>query len=145
MARLFKFSLAGLLLVFSLPFIASAENMDDYMVKIYGGLADIVERNINSPERCVIETEGFIKKNQALIDKMHQTIKQNIQRAQSREYSEEEVQAMQQGYQGMAASKGSQQMNRFVQAIQNFSANNPDFEEKLGDAMVQLQSQGMGF
>ena len=61
--------LAGFLIICLLSCDGLAEDAKTFMEGFYDELADIIERNMNNPEKCVTEAERFYDRNQ---DKLSQ-------------------------------------------------------------------------
>ena len=49
------------LIIFALSCASRAEDIDTIMDKFYDGLADIIERNMDSPDRCVREINDYYR------------------------------------------------------------------------------------
>ena len=135
MPKFLAYFIVGLLCVFSLTSFADAQDPQILMATIYGGLADIIEANINNPSQCIVEIERFCQKHKADIDRLS-AVSQSRQIMQ-RDYSPEDVSTkrLEQELEAMAQSTGFQETNRFMRAVQNFSMQNPDYEEDFGDAI----------
>ncbi len=129
--------IVGLFCVFSLAAFADAQDAESLMVTIYGGLADIIEANMNNPGQCSAAVESFCRKHKAEIDKLNVISQGKRQQAMQQDYSQEgmDTEKMQQAFEAMAQSRGFREVNRFTQAVQNFSMQNPDYGEELGDAI----------
>ena len=136
MAKFLKCFILGLFCVFSLTSFADAQDPQTLMVTIYGGLADIIEANMNNPGQCIAEIESFCQRHRADIDKLT-AISQSRQLKPPQDYSPEEVSTkrLEQTLEAMAQSTGFQETNRFMQAVQDFSMQNLDYAEELGDAI----------
>ena len=135
MSKFLMCFIAGLFCVFSLTSFADAQDPQNLTSTIYGGLADIIEANIDNPGQCITEVENFCQKHKADIDRL--TAISQARQVTQWDYSPEDVttKRMEQTLETMAQSTGFQEINRFVQAVQNFSAQNPDYGEKLGDTI----------
>ena len=137
MSKFLTCFIVGFFCVFSLASFADAQDPQTLMATIYGGLADIIEANINNPSQCIAAVESFCQKYKADINALSAISQARGQQALQRDYSQEDMdmEKMQQAFEAMAQSRDFQELNRFTQALQNFSMQNPDHGEELGDAI----------
>jgi methyl-accepting chemotaxis protein len=143
MARLLTAVSVIVLCALTLLSIADAQNPEELMITIYGGLTNIIEKNMNSPQRCIAEVEHFIKKHKGDIEKLVKVTEQNRQRAMQQDYTytRPDMKKMQESFEAMAQSRGFQEMSRFMQAVQNFSMKNSEFGQSLGEAIGKMSPQ----
>ena len=73
----------ALIFVFTISNITFSEDMIKSMDKFYGGLADIVERNMDRPHKCVEEVLQYYKSNSKLVDKIRGLTEKNMLAAMS--------------------------------------------------------------
>ncbi|MBN3038080.1 MAG: hypothetical protein JW869_01525 [Candidatus Omnitrophica bacterium] len=143
MAKFLACALIAAACVFSQVPTASAQDPQALMVEIYGGMADIIESNMNDPDRCISEIRAFGAKHRSAIDRITEVSQGNREQAMQEEYSYEDVDMgeIQDAMEEMAKSKGFQEMNRFMEATQNFSMQNGDYAEELGSAIEEVFPQ----
>jgi hypothetical protein len=67
--------------IFMLTSISQAEDIDAIMDSFYNGLADIIERNMDNPDRCLEEVDYYYKENQEIVDKVSKTLKRYMAEA----------------------------------------------------------------
>jgi len=136
MKQFFKCAMGAGVVLFMLISGACAQEQDP-MTIFYGGLADIIQENMNSPQRCVSEAKSFIDAN---IGPLQNAMQRGIQMSQSRgaeQMDESQFQAsLEQMGQSMSQS-GMQAMNRYMAAITAFGDKYPDYAEQI---MIKLSS-----
>ncbi len=72
------------LVLISFAFFAStapAENLAALTDKFYGGISDIMEKNMNNPDKCVREIDKYYDDNNATILKIRKLTEENIKKA----------------------------------------------------------------
>ena len=131
-------------LLFSICFILFLSSVGVYagdpMYDFYGGLADIIEENMGSPDKCVSEAESFIKEN---IKPLLEATKRGRSMAQSGMYedlSEEEVRRkLEEMGTHMSQSGSMEAIERFTKAFSDFSMKYPRHGEKISDILSEYQ------
>jgi hypothetical protein len=136
----------GFLIIALLYSKGYSEDVKTFMEGFYDELADIIERNMNSPEQCVAEVERCYENNK---EKLSQFMEEAKRSAASQGISieqkaslmtEEEIKEIMQNVQ---TSKLFQIMFRFNQVLENFSRIYPQHAlkiiEKIG-GMFELGS-----
>ncbi|MGR3310395.1 MAG: hypothetical protein ACUZ77_06425 [Candidatus Brocadiales bacterium] len=71
MKKILKIFIFLYLIISILSCVSQAENINEIMDKFYSDLADIIERNMDNPDRCASETDNYYKENQATVEKIH--------------------------------------------------------------------------
>lgn len=146
MKQFFKRLMGASVILFIIISGVYAQSQDPITI-FYGGLADIIQENMNSPQRCVSQAESFIDAN---IAPLLRAMRQGMQTSQGRDYEQmDESQsraALEQMGQSMSKSGGMQAMNRYVEAITDFGDKHPDYAKQI---MIKLnnhsQDQFQGF
>ncbi len=131
-------------LLFSMYFILFLSSVGVYagdpMYDFYSGLADIIERNMGSPDRCVSEAESFIRKN---IRPLLEATERGKRMAQSGMYDnmteEEARRKLEEMGNHMSQSGSMEAINRFTNALGNFSMKHPQHGEKISDILSEYQ------
>ncbi len=133
----FLFSICFILFLLSVDVYA-----EDPMYDFYSGLADIIERNMDSPDKCVAEAESFIREN---IKPLLEATERGRRMAQSGMYedlSEEEVRGkLEEMGDHMSQSGSMKAINRFMNALDNFSTEYPQHGENISDILSGYQPQ----
>lgn len=140
MERFLKFFLAGFLMILLFSYVAYAEDVDP-MYDFYNGLSDIIERNMNSPDICVTQSETFIRKN---IGSLIEVADKARQMAQMRPTTEKEAQRMAELGKYMPQAKGMEAMNRFIQVFGTFAMKHPEHAEKINEILGEYEPQFEG-
>ncbi|MDB4349560.1 hypothetical protein OAA99_01240 [Omnitrophica bacterium] len=147
MSKFFRIFIAATIAVFSFSSAAYAGSKNP-MLDFYNGLADIIERNMNSPDACVVQSKRFIDEN---IGSLLESAKRGRQMAPqvsegASQVSEEEARAAMEKMQNnpdiareMQASMDA--LNRFMGAIGNFTAKYPEDAEMINDHMASFEAQ----
>lgn len=71
------------LIIFALSCVSRAEDVDTIMDKFYDGLADIIERNMDSPDQCVREINDYYRDNQATVEKIRKMMEKGMAQARA--------------------------------------------------------------
>jgi len=111
----------------------------------YDGLADVVERNMDSPEQCVKEVEDYYTENKQTVEKVQQMVKEGITKTMSavKDYEtidEEQINkdlekgAMQSS---MVQPEPSKEVERYTKALNAFTKKYP--QEGLKISMKAMQ------
>ncbi|MBN3038079.1 MAG: hypothetical protein JW869_01520 [Candidatus Omnitrophica bacterium] len=126
MTKSLIFFLAGLTCMFSLVPTTCAQDQGEMMVTIYGGLADIIESNMNDPNMCITQVKQFGQRHKAEIEKLS-AILQGAQESDAQAEFDTESQ-----------SQGLQAMMDCTMAMQNFSIQNRDHARELAETMETI-------
>ena len=127
--------------------VTSVHASDDPMYDFYGGLSNIIKKNMNNPDTCVSQSEVFIRKN---IGRLQERVQQGRRMAQQnrKKYenmSEAEMKKMMdqagQAMEAASQTKGFQAMMDFQNVFQQFAMKHPDHAKKIGDVLNQYQPQ----
>jgi DNA repair ATPase RecN len=123
-------------LVFTCVYAADENIMYDF----YNGLANIIEQNMNNPDNCVTQAENHIRANIAKLKEVVQKAKQMARTMPQAQMSQAELeQKMQALSTDPMANKMMDTMQRFSQALYNFSEKYPDHAEKIGDVFDEFE------
>lgn len=102
MRNILRFVFSLCLIIFLFAAISHAEEANEIatlMNKFYNGLADIIERNMDSPDACVAEVESYYENNKEAVDKIRSLMEKALAQAmamakeleaKSAEYSKKE-------------------------------------------------------
>lgn len=119
---------AGLMILCLLSCNVLAEDAKTFMEGFYAELADIIERNMNDPDKCVTEVKRFYEDNQSKLSQFMEEAKiiaasegTSIEE-QARSMTKEEVEEM---MQQTGTNRLFQIMSRFNQVMALFSRNYP--------------------
>ena len=124
----------GFLIIAILYSEGLTEDAKTFMERFYDDLADIIERNMNSPEQCVAEVERCYENNKGeLCQFMEEAKKSAASQGVSIEQkaslmTEEEIEEVMLSAQ---TSKLFQIMSRFNQVLENFSRTYPQHALKI--------------
>ena len=123
-----------ILILAQVPLCAQGVNP---MYDFYNGLAEVIEGNMGSPDRCVAEAGRYIEENLAPLMKAEERGR-NMASSKSAEVSEEDARkALEDPEVIKAMSRGMEAMNRFMKAMQEFTMKYPmhagQIEELLSD------------
>ena len=132
---------------FSLFFLLNSVHSQDRdpMYNFYGGLADIIENNMDNPDGCVAQADRFIRNNIEPLKKAAERGRRMVEDRRHEEITEAEAQKMmQQGANILAKSKGFQAMNRFMELLNSFAMQHPEHAEKILDVMSEYNSEFEG-
>jgi len=72
MKKVYKIFILLFLMVFILSAVSFAEDLKVLTDKFYAGVADIVERNMNNPDRCLREVYKYYENHQELINQIRE-------------------------------------------------------------------------
>ncbi len=124
--------------------ISHAEDINSIMDNFYNGLADIIERNMDSPEQCILEVDIYYKDNRATIEKIRKMTERGMSQSMAMmdkygSMSEEElemleVKARRRSEAQYPVPKGA---TRYTEAMAAFSAKYPQYA--LGIATKAMQ------
>ena len=133
-------------LLFSICFILFLSSVGGYaedpMYDFYSGLADVIEKNMDNPDRCVSEAESFIRKNIKPLVKATETGKRMAQSGMYNNMSEEEARKkLEEMGSHMSQSGSMEAINRFTNALGKFSMKYPKHGEKISDILSEYQPQ----
>ncbi len=78
MKKICNIFVLAFLIIFALNCASRAENIDAIMDKFYDGLADIIERNMDSPDQCVREINDYYRDNQATTEKIRKMMEKGM-------------------------------------------------------------------
>ena len=140
--------LVTLCFVFAVCAPAGAQDMDAMMDGFYIGLANIVERNMNAPDQCVIEVDAYYVQNQDVINKVREISEKHMaasaemmERAMS--MTEEELEALSIEMEGKRFEQDSSMgNNRYTDVMQEFSMKYPQQGMKVTMKAMQFMSGG---
>lgn len=132
------------LIIFALNCASRAEDIDTIMDKFYDGLADIIERNMDSPDQCVREVNDYYRDNQATIEKIRKMTEKGMAqaRAMMKQYkrtpdeqtymTDEDIKAMEKRARLMGMTRGAAEepamspaTKRYTKALEAFAAKYP--------------------
>lgn len=120
--------------------IGHAGNMGP-MHDFYDGLADILERNANSPDNCIAQAERFIDANAPSLNKAVQRGAQRSRQMSAVE-AEMEWERMQRDPSAMSGMQaGMDALNRFMAVFNAFAMKYPDHAEKIDGFMQKFQPE----
>ncbi len=125
--------------------ISQAEDMSVIMDKFHNGLAVIIERNMNNPDRCVVEVDNYYNANRATVEKVRKTSKKYMGRAMAmadkyKYMSDEELEALERSatQRGMAKSEMSPGTTRYTKALESFMMKYPQYAVKITMKAMQF-------
>jgi len=133
--------LAGLLILSVLSYNALAEDAKIFMERFYAELTDIIERNMNNPERCVAEVKRFYEDNQDKLSQFMEEAKRisasegTSVEEQAKSITKEEVEQMMQRPETNELLKI---MSRFNQVITRFSSNYPQQALEIMEKLKEI-------
>ena len=122
---------------------ASAQNdIGDAAEKFYAALAEIIQRNMDAPAKCVEEISNYYEQNKKLLGQIRKELEESIFKGIPLKYTPEEI-----GENGMYKVKvaGQEQQMRmpegimkYLHAFQNFIMEHPDEGIKIAEKVQQL-------
>ena len=136
MKKIASLFICAFLMILTQNCISQAEDVSVIMDKFHNGLADIIEGNMNSPDRCVAEVDDYYRKNRATIEKVRKMTEKGVKQAMSMmpEYykkyesmSEEELEALERKTQQMERRQPKMLPGtaRYTKALEAFSMKYP--------------------
>lgn len=119
------------------------EDMVDPMYSFYNGLAGIIDKNMDTPDVCVSQAEGFIKSHiKPLIDANNHA-KKLSQEAQYSNMSEDEARKMMEKMKNMNQTvdmnRSLEALEKFTSVFQKFSEKYPNHAEKINNIFKSYQ------
>ncbi len=75
MKKIYKFFILVFLVISLLVNSSIAEDLKALTDRFYGGVADIVERNMNNPDKCLSEVYKYYEKHQPLVSQIREETK----------------------------------------------------------------------
>lgn len=137
MKQFFKCAIGAGVVLFMLISGVCAQDQNPIAI-FYGGLADIIQENMNSPQQCVAEAESFIDANIGPLQRAMQRGAQMSRSDSHKQMDESQFQAsLEQMGKSMSQDGGIQAMNRYVDAITIFGDKCPEHAEQI---MIKLNS-----
>lgn len=149
------------LIIFALSCASGAEDIDTIMDKFYDGLADIIERNMDSPDQCVREINDYYKDNQATIEKIRKMMEKGMAqaRAMMKQYerthdkqtymTDDDIEAMERRARLMGMTRGvaeeptmSLGEERYAKALEAFAAKYPLRATDIAIKAMELMPTG---
>ena len=125
--------------------ISQAEDMNVIMDKFHNGLAVIIERNMNNPDRCVVEVDNYYNANRATVEKVRKTSEKYMGQAMAmadkyKYMSDEELEALERSatQRGMAKSEMSPGTTRYTKALESFMMKYPQHAIKITMKAMQF-------
>ena len=129
-----------------------AENLNTMTDGFYNGLGEIIEKNMNAPDRCVSEVNRYYTANHATVEKIREASRKPMMEAMSRmeeemakykSMSEEELKALeeQSKHRSMKMPKPSPGSARYQKAIAEFSKKYPAQGIKISLKAMELLPQ----
>lgn len=109
----------------------------EVMFNFYNGLADIVEKNQNDPDKCVAESEAYIRKNAG-------SLNEAARRAEAMEKSaitEEEAMRMMNDPYAMLPVPGANPLDRFTLIFEQFSQRYPQHADKIRQVVAEYEQE----
>ena len=148
--RIFIFTFSTL---FMLSGALQAENLNTIADGFYNGLAEVIERNMNAPDRCVTEVDNYFEANQATVRKIRKMSEKPMAQAMGmgmammekyESMSEEELDALQR--QAEQKEKKMQQVyekkmpgaTRYSDAMEEFMMKYPQHAMRIAGKTMQL-------
>jgi transcriptional/translational regulatory protein YebC/TACO1 len=135
---------AVLLIFCLLSCISLAEVTETFMEEFYQELTNIIEGNMDNPERCVAEVERFYEKNQGRLSQFLEEAKRSgaHQDIAIKEQMDSMTEAeMQEAIERAQNSKLFQIMTRYSQAVVLFSRKYPEHGLKIMEKFRQAFPQ----
>lgn len=131
-----------------LPFSWASDNP---MFDFYNGLTEVIERNMDSPEACVVQAGNYIKNNIGVLQKVAEAGRKMAQQ-NTRKYenmSQEKLEpAMEEAERVMSDPKIAESMNRsmaamnkFMEVIGEFAMKHPDEGERIMEVLSEYSPQ----
>ena len=119
-----------------------AEDMNTITDKFYNGLAEVIERNMDSPDNCVREVDNYYEANRATVEKIRKTAEEHVPQAMAMldKYKTmgDEVPEMEFEQKGMAESWASPGATRYGEAFNAFAMKYPQSAAKIASKAMQL-------
>ena len=81
MKRIIFLTLSFFVSLFLCIHLFAAENLATLTDKFYGGISDIMEKNMNNPDKCVREIDKYYGDNNTTILKIRKLTEENIKKA----------------------------------------------------------------
>ena len=109
------------------------------MVEFYGGLAEVLEQNMDEPERCVKQADDYIASHvgplQELMKRSRMNAQSNPPSSGKAALTREDQAKIGQAMNEMSRSEGFQAMNRFLSAFEEFAGKYPDHADRIGEIL----------
>jgi len=111
--------------------VSQAQDVGAMMDEFYDGLADIIERNMSNPDRCVEEVDDYYADNQGVVDEVREMSADAMEASaemmeKAMSMTEEELEAFSIEMEGkqfeQASSPGA---DRYADAMEAFSTRHP--------------------
>jgi len=131
MRKSLQLCLMSILSIFLLLPDASTQEV----TKLWNGLAEILERNMDSPDNAVSETKSFIRDNRGEFQEWRDSVRKNIEKAKMRSYQELSQEEMENIGAAMQKRPGAEALNRWTTAVINFSTKNPEQTTRINELM----------
>ncbi|MBL7157851.1 MAG: hypothetical protein ISS92_06835 [Candidatus Omnitrophica bacterium] len=145
MKAIFNFLALTCLAVFALSNACGAEDMTVITDKFYGGIADIIERDMDNPDRCLREVENYYHTNQRTVEKIRNMSEKYMKKAidMAKKYdsmSEEELKAYERELPQDVLAKPitSEGRERYAKAMQDFAMKHPQYAFRIAAKSVEL-------
>ena len=139
----------GVLLAINL---SCADNLEKDMDKFYGGLADIVEKNMDNPDYCVKAVDDYYVKNKGTVEKIRKVTEKMMAEAYQAtdmygsmdpgEYEALEEETVERTMIDPKFTGGAQ---RYSEAMQKFSMKHPRYAMQVGLKAMQLAPNPKSF
>jgi len=131
MRKSLQLCLMSILSIFLLLPDASTQEV----TKLWNGLAEILERNMDSPDNAVSETKSFIRDNRGEFQEWRDSVRKNIEKAKMRSYQELSQEEMENIGAAMQKRPGAEALSRWTTAVINFSTKNPEQTTQINELM----------
>jgi leucyl aminopeptidase (aminopeptidase T) len=146
MKKLGSIFVLGYFFVFLLSSMVLAEDINNIIDDFYNGLAEIIERNMEDPERGVKEVEDYYQNNQEAVNKIRQQAEKAMEQIapQIDKYmsmAEEEAAALaeqQKARENTAQGQMSRAAQRYTEALKAFTTKYPKYAMEIAGQAMQL-------
>lgn len=140
------------ILAYSLPVITHAETAYFVTEMFYSGLANVIESNMNAPDKCVRDVERYYSNNKRLVLKIREETQGKIkefepimneymkliEKVMAGEVSEEELAAFNKELQKKNPIQYSAEVDRYTAALETFTQRYPKQGMKIAAKSVEL-------
>lgn len=120
----------AVLMIFSSAF-ALTSDMEEFMAIFYGGLADIIEANMDHPANSIVEIQRYIAEHEDWLIEMHAQVSESVKLGERKSYRE------------VIKKRSFQEMQRYYRTMQTFTGKNPDYELELKDTIEAELHRGI--
>ncbi len=134
-------AITAVMCVISFPVLTLAS--DNPMADFYGGLAKIIERNMNEPGACVNEAKHYINDNSKalrIIAEKGNTMAQSNRRKHENMSAADLENAMKEAEKAMADPRVMESMNRYMSAMNAFMDAMGEFGSRHSEEAEQIMT-----